>query len=240
MTEFLVEFYLSRTDTAALHRSVRRARLAAEEQTRRGMPVRYLRSIYVPEDETCFLLYEAGTAKATPGGGARSRELRAGERGSRGYRARRWATRRRAGSGWARARYRVNETGGRSGSPLKWPFQRCCSAVPGARARMRLMLDRPAGPEDRLLDKCRHTITGRAPMTQGHGRARAALAHVLPAIALMTAFLAGPAPMLAGAGAQSGTMAANAVPAGTITANAVPAAKCWPKIKCGDACCALA
>ena len=27
-------------------------------------------------------------------------------------------------------------------SPLKWPFQRCCSAVPGAHASMRLMLDR--------------------------------------------------------------------------------------------------
>ena len=94
---------------------------------------------------------------------------------------------------------------------------------------MQLILDRPAGPEDRLLDKRRHTVTERAPMTQGHGRARAAL-HVLPAIALMTALLAGSAPMLAGAGAQSGTMAANAV----------PAAKCWPKIKCGDACCALA
>ena len=67
-------------------------------------------------------------------------------------------------------------------------------------------------------------------MTQGHGRARAALAHLLPAIALMTAFLAGPAPVLAGAGAQPGAMAADAV----------PAAKCWPKIKCGDACCVLA
>jgi hypothetical protein len=64
MTEFLVEFYLSRTDAAALRRTVRRVRLAAEEQTRQGMPVRYLRSIYLPEDETCFLLYEAGSAEA--------------------------------------------------------------------------------------------------------------------------------------------------------------------------------
>lgn len=64
MTEFLVEFYLSRTDTAALHRTVRRARLAAEKQTRQGTPVRYLRSIYVPEDETCFFLYEARSAEA--------------------------------------------------------------------------------------------------------------------------------------------------------------------------------
>jgi hypothetical protein len=63
MTEFLIEFYLSRTDAAALGPTVRRARLAAREQTRRGMPVRYLRSIYLPEDETCFLLYEAESAE---------------------------------------------------------------------------------------------------------------------------------------------------------------------------------
>lgn len=53
-------------------------------------------------------------------------------------------------------------------------------------------------------------MTERALMTQGHGRARAVLAHVLPAIALMTAFLAWPASTLIGAGAQSGTMAAKA------------------------------
>jgi uncharacterized protein DUF4242 len=64
MTEFLVEFYLSRTDAVALRRSVRRARLAAEEQTRQGTPVRYLRSMYLPDEETCFLLYEAESAAA--------------------------------------------------------------------------------------------------------------------------------------------------------------------------------
>ena len=64
MIEFLVEFYLSRTDAAALGRSMRRARLAAEEQTRQGRPVRYLRSMYVPDDETCFVLYEAESAEA--------------------------------------------------------------------------------------------------------------------------------------------------------------------------------
>jgi hypothetical protein len=64
MSEFLVEFYLSRTDAAALGRSVRRARLAAEEQTRQGRPVRYLRSMYLPDDETCFVLYEAEASDA--------------------------------------------------------------------------------------------------------------------------------------------------------------------------------
>ncbi len=63
MPEFLVELYVSRSDGAAVERRARRARLAAEELTREGRPVRYVRSIFVPEDETCFLLYEAATAE---------------------------------------------------------------------------------------------------------------------------------------------------------------------------------
>lgn len=62
MTEFLVELYVSRTDPRAAEKGAERARLAAEELTREGTPVRYLRSIFVPEDETCFALYEADTA----------------------------------------------------------------------------------------------------------------------------------------------------------------------------------
>ena len=64
MAEFLVEFYLSRTDRAATQAVADRACLAAEELTRRGTPVRYLSSIFVPEDETCFHLYEAISADA--------------------------------------------------------------------------------------------------------------------------------------------------------------------------------
>ena len=41
-----------------------RARLAAAELKREGMPVRFLRVIFVPEDETCFLLYEAASPEA--------------------------------------------------------------------------------------------------------------------------------------------------------------------------------
>lgn len=62
MPEFLIELYVSRSDGAAVERSARNARLAAEELTREGRPVRYVRSIFVPEDETCFLLYEARVA----------------------------------------------------------------------------------------------------------------------------------------------------------------------------------
>jgi|SRR5438105_1208466 len=64
MAEFLVELYLSRSDEAAVQRDAERARLAAEQVNGEGMPVRYVRSIFVPDDETCFLLYEAGSAEA--------------------------------------------------------------------------------------------------------------------------------------------------------------------------------
>lgn len=59
VAEFLLELYVPRTDGVAVERSAERSRIAAEELTREGTPVRYLRSIFVPEDETCFFLYEA-------------------------------------------------------------------------------------------------------------------------------------------------------------------------------------
>jgi Protein of unknown function (DUF4242) len=62
MAEFLVELYVSREDAAAVESGAESARRAADELTREGTPVRYLRSIFVPEDETCFFLYEASNA----------------------------------------------------------------------------------------------------------------------------------------------------------------------------------
>ena len=41
-----------------------RARAACEALTREGTHVRFLRSIFVPEDEACFHLYEAASADA--------------------------------------------------------------------------------------------------------------------------------------------------------------------------------
>lgn len=63
MPEFLVELYVSQTDRGAVEHSADRARLAAEELTLQGTPVRFLRSIFVPADETCFFLYRAATAE---------------------------------------------------------------------------------------------------------------------------------------------------------------------------------
>jgi len=57
MVEFALELYVSRTDTAAVQRNAELARTAAE-----GTSVLYLRSIFMPEDETCFLFFEASSA----------------------------------------------------------------------------------------------------------------------------------------------------------------------------------
>lgn len=62
MAQFLVELYVARGDGTAVERGANSARRAAEQLTHEGRPVRHLRSIFVPEDETCFHLYEAASA----------------------------------------------------------------------------------------------------------------------------------------------------------------------------------
>jgi hypothetical protein len=64
MREFMVELYVSRADPEAVERAALRTQRAAIRMSRRGTPVRYLRSIYVREDETCFLLYAAESIDA--------------------------------------------------------------------------------------------------------------------------------------------------------------------------------
>ena len=64
MREYLVELYVPRDARATVTNGVIRARDAAEQLTREGTPVRYLRSLFVPEDETCFHLYDADSADA--------------------------------------------------------------------------------------------------------------------------------------------------------------------------------
>lgn len=64
MTEFLIELYVSRADAAGAELSAQRAHRAADELAREGVPVRFLRSIFIPEDETCLLLVEASSGDA--------------------------------------------------------------------------------------------------------------------------------------------------------------------------------
>lgn len=62
MTRYLVEVYVSRAGSDGLEAAAERARSAADAMTREGLHVQWLRTIFVPEDETCFLLYEAVSA----------------------------------------------------------------------------------------------------------------------------------------------------------------------------------
>ena len=64
MAEFLVETYVARADVTGPAKRARRARFVAEQLRREGEPVRYVRSIFVPEDETCFYLFEAPSVDA--------------------------------------------------------------------------------------------------------------------------------------------------------------------------------
>ena len=64
MTEYVVELYLSRVEPERLAEAADQARSAAEELRAEGIDVRYTGSIFVPEDETCFHVYEAGSAES--------------------------------------------------------------------------------------------------------------------------------------------------------------------------------
>ena len=62
--QYLVELYLPSASAPALAELARRARAAAAAVTLAGTPVRYLRSIYLPFDQTCFVLYEGESEEA--------------------------------------------------------------------------------------------------------------------------------------------------------------------------------
>ena len=64
MAEYLVELYVAQGDFHAARLHAERAERAGADLTREGHPVRCLRSIFVPEDETCFYLYEAESVDA--------------------------------------------------------------------------------------------------------------------------------------------------------------------------------
>jgi Protein of unknown function (DUF4242) len=62
MADFLAEVYTPRLDGPALAKLVARLKAVAEGMTAE-IPVTYVRSIHVPEDETCFHLFEAESAE---------------------------------------------------------------------------------------------------------------------------------------------------------------------------------
>jgi hypothetical protein len=60
---YLVETYLARGRIHERTAHERRARSAAEELTQGTTRVRFARSIHVPEDEICFYVFDAPTAR---------------------------------------------------------------------------------------------------------------------------------------------------------------------------------
>jgi Nickel responsive protein SCO4226-like len=59
---YLVEEYVPRSREARL--AGRAARAAAEELAREGTPVHYVRTTFLPDDETCFHVFEAASEEA--------------------------------------------------------------------------------------------------------------------------------------------------------------------------------
>jgi hypothetical protein len=60
---YLVETYLARGRAGERAARERRARSAAEELTDGRTRVRFDRSIYVPEDEICFFVFDASSGR---------------------------------------------------------------------------------------------------------------------------------------------------------------------------------
>ncbi|MGZ4333982.1 MAG: hypothetical protein ACXVRJ_06875, partial [Gaiellaceae bacterium] len=56
--------YLARRDSGVRAARERQARAAAEELARERLAVRYDHSIYVPEDEICFFVFDAPSGRA--------------------------------------------------------------------------------------------------------------------------------------------------------------------------------
>jgi len=64
MTSFVVEVYAPNLSQADLASLAVRAEAATREMEREGIQVRYLRSVLVPEDETCFHHFEGQSVDA--------------------------------------------------------------------------------------------------------------------------------------------------------------------------------
>jgi hypothetical protein len=62
LERYLVELRRPELGWSELDAVAAQARLAAGELSRSGRPVQFLRSVYVPEDGSCFFLYEGRSA----------------------------------------------------------------------------------------------------------------------------------------------------------------------------------
>ena len=64
MPRYLVESYVARSRPRGARAAARNARAAADELLREGTLVRYVRMTFLPDDETCFHIFEASSQEA--------------------------------------------------------------------------------------------------------------------------------------------------------------------------------
>ena len=64
MPSYLVEAYVPRSHGQEARSTGRDASAAAGEVSREGTPVRYVRTTFLPDDETCFHVFEAASEEA--------------------------------------------------------------------------------------------------------------------------------------------------------------------------------
>lgn len=64
MPSYLVETYVPNTRPRDARAVGRRARAAARDLSRQGIPIRYIRTTLIPGDETCFHVFEASSHEA--------------------------------------------------------------------------------------------------------------------------------------------------------------------------------
>jgi hypothetical protein len=60
---FLAELYLPSSDARMRRETIRTAKRAAAKLARTGAEVRYVRSVVVPGDEMCLMLFEADSVE---------------------------------------------------------------------------------------------------------------------------------------------------------------------------------
>ena len=64
MPRYLVETYVPQTHAQDARAAGQRAHAAARQLSRAGEPVRYVRTTLLPEDETCFHVFDAHSEDA--------------------------------------------------------------------------------------------------------------------------------------------------------------------------------
>jgi hypothetical protein len=61
--QFLVEVFMPRSRAGELDAAKERVRAATTRVSRSDRDIRYVRAMYVPEDETCFYVFRASSAE---------------------------------------------------------------------------------------------------------------------------------------------------------------------------------